>query len=318
MHTGYEKLGDFTFLRLIDNMSLMVRKPLLLCLFACAFALFNAQGEEVRPYQLPHIPDSLVTPDVRSEYLIEHYWDGFEVENRAYLEATDIVEQAFVDFTSIMRIASRESTMRAISILLDRASADKDILLMYVDFADKYLYSGEGNFVSEEAYLPFLEAVLDSKKVDKLYKLRYSYQYDVLTKNLLGMPITNFEYKLPGDDKKYRIKKLKSPYILLYINDPECDDCSLTTLRLSVSQALLNEVRKGRLAIVSLYPDGETDEWLKSVEDYPKEWVVASMENGDRCFDLRVMPALYLLDKDKKIILRNTSLEEVENKLKEE
>ena len=117
----------------------MVRKPLLLCLFACAFALFNAQGEEVRPYQLPHIPDSLVTPDVRSEYLIEHYWDGFEVENRAYLEATDIVEQAFVDFTSIMRIASRESTMKAISILLDRASADKDILLMYVDFADKYL-----------------------------------------------------------------------------------------------------------------------------------------------------------------------------------
>jgi len=32
---------------------------------------------------------------------------------------------------------------------------------------------------------------------------------------------------------------------------------------------------------------------------------------------LRIMPALYLLDKDKKIILRNTSLEEVEKILKE-
>ena len=176
----------------------MVRKALLLCVFACAFVLSKAQGETVRPYQLPNIPDSLVTPDVRSEYLIEHYWDGFEIENRAYLEARDIVEQAFVDFTSIMRIASRESTMKAIAILLDRASTDEDILLMYADIADKYLYSGEGNFVSEEAYLPFLEAVLDSKKVDKLYKLRYSYQYDVLTKNQLGMQITDFEYKLPG------------------------------------------------------------------------------------------------------------------------
>lgn len=39
--------------------------------------------------------------------------------------------------------------------------------------------------------------------------------------------------------------------------------------------------------------------------------------NGDRYFDLRIMPALYLVDKDKKIILRNTSLEEVEKILKE-
>ena len=113
------------------------------------------------------------------------------------------------------------------------------------------------------------------------------------------------------------VKKLKAPFVLLYINDPECDDCSLTTLRLSVSQSLLKEVREGRLVILSVYPDGETDEWLGSVEKYPKEWVVASMENGDRYFDLRIMPALYLLDKDKKIILRNTSLEEVEKILKE-
>ena len=41
------------------------------------------------------------------------------------------------------------------------------------------------------------------------------------------------------------------------------------------------------------------------------------MDNGERLFDLRIMPALYLVDKDKKIILRNTSLEEVEKILKE-
>ena len=42
------------------------------------------------------------------------------------------------------------------------------------------------------------------------------------------------------------------------------------------------------------------------------------MENGDHYFDLRIMPAMYLLDKDKKIILRNTSLEEVEQTLSKE
>ncbi|AHF13900.1 hypothetical protein BARVI_09610 [Barnesiella viscericola DSM 18177] len=249
---------------------------------------------------------------------MEHYWDNFKVENRIYLDSLQVAEQAFVDFVSIMRIAPREGTMKGINALLKRASCDEDILLMYAGFADKYLYSGQGPFVSEEAYLPFVEAVLDSKKVDKLYKLRYSYQYDVMTKNQLGMEITDFEYKLPGKDKAYRINKLKSPFILLYINDPECEDCSLATLRLSVSQALLNEVRSGRLTILSLYPDGETEEWLAGVAEYPKEWIVASMENGDRYFDLRIMPTIYLLDKDKKIILRNASLEEVEQALKQE
>ena len=294
----------------------MVRKVLIVCAFVCTSFLSKAQDTAVAPYQLPDIPDSLTTPDVRSEYLIEHYWDNFAVEDRAYLEAPLVVEQAFVDFTSIMRITSRESTMKAIAILVKRAPSDVDILLMYADIADKYLYTGGGTFVSDEAYLAFAEAVAESKKVDELRKLRYIYQYDVLTKNQVGMTVTDFEYKLPGKDKKYRIKKLKSPYILLYINDPECEDCSLATLRLSVSQALLQEIREGRLTILSLYPDGETEEWLAGVADYPKEWVVASMENGERCFDLRVMPALYLLDKDKKIILRNTSLEEVEQTLK--
>ena len=44
---------------------------------------------------------------------------------------------------------------------------------------------------------------------------------------------------------------------------------------------------------------------------------MAFMENGDCYFDVRIMLALYLVDKDKKIILRNTSLEEVEKILKE-
>lgn len=298
----------------------MVGKVLKICMMLAlvlgAFAVAGAQENAVAPYQLPDIPDSLTTPDVRSEYLIEHYWDKFEVENRAYLEAPLVVEQAFVDFTSIMRIASRESTMKSIGHLLERASTDGDILLLYADIADKYLYSGQGPFVSEEAYLPFAQAVVDSKKIDKLRKLRYSYQCDVMTKNQLGMTITNFEYKLPGSDKRYKIKKLKSPYILLYINDPDCDDCSIATLRLSVSQVLLQAIREERLVVLSLYPDGETEEWLAKIGEYPKEWTVASMEEGDRYFDLRIMPAMYLLDKDKKIILRNTTLEEIEQTIK--
>ncbi len=293
----------------------MVKRTLFLVL--CGFlGMLSASADSIPTYQFPVIPDNLITPEERGSFLIEHYWDNFEVENRATLDYPDVTEQIFVDYTSIMPIAKRESTMKSIEGLLRRAGTDEDILLMYADFAERYLYSGGGTFVSEEAYLPFVKAVLGSKKVSKLNKLRYTYQYDVMTLNQPGMVVTNFEYKLPGEEKLLRIKKLKSPFVLLYINDPDCDDCSLATLRLSVSQTLLGKIKAGELTVLSLYPDGESEEWLSSLSKYPKEWTVASMEGGDQVFDLRIIPIVYLLDKDKKIVLKNPSLEELEDYLK--
>lgn len=75
----------------------MVRK-ILLCIFACTFVMSEAQEESVRPYQLPDIPDSLVTPDVRSEYLIAHYWDNFVLKTAHIWMRREIPEQAFRRF----------------------------------------------------------------------------------------------------------------------------------------------------------------------------------------------------------------------------
>ncbi len=289
----------------------MMKRGLLLLILGC-FLLPMAAQTDTLTYQFPVIPDSLVTPDERSGYLMTHYWDNFEIENRVSLQQKGLVEQVFVDCFSLITIASRESVMQSIDTLLKRAGGDADILLMYADLADKYLYSGEGTFVSEEAYMPFVKAVLDSKKVDKFNKLRFASQYELMTQNQLGMMVTDFEYKLPNQTKKQRVKKLKSPYTLLYINDPDCDDCSITTLRLSVSQVLAQAIKRGELTVLSVYPDGESEEWLENRSGYPKEWIVASMENGDRYFDLRTLPVLYLLDEKKKIVLRQTTLEEIE------
>ncbi len=72
------------------------------------------------------------------------------------------------------------------------------------------------------------------------------------------------------------------------------------------------------MTVLFIFPDGEIEKWLAQIEKYPKERLVASMKEGDQVFDLRTMPVLYLLDKDKKIVLKNPSLEELEAYLKTE
>ena len=49
-------------------------------------------------------------------------------------------------------------------------------------------------------------------------------------------------------------------------------------------------------------PDG----WINS---YDKELTVLTEE----CYDLKAMPALYLLDKDKKVLLKDATVKEIED-----
>ena len=52
------------------------------------------------------------------------------------------------------------------------------------------------------------------------------------------------------------------------------------------------------------------------MKSYPSEWTNAAWSGGDEQFDLRHLPQLYLLDKKKKVLLRETTIEAVEAALK--
>ena len=98
-------------------------------------------------------------------------------------------------------------------------------------------------------------AIAELKMYSKQFNLAGTADIILYDKNRKGFIIADYKTNIDLF-KNFKGKKLKAPFVLLYINDPECDDCSLTTLRLSVSQALLKEVREGRLVILLVRGSG--------------------------------------------------------------
>ena len=71
------------------------------------------------------------------------------------------------------------------------------------------------------------------------------------------------------------------------------------------------------LTVLSLYPDSDVDEWRNSLPHMPqKNWINAyddgTILTNMKLYDLKAIPSLYLLDKNKHIILKDTSFEEIE------
>lgn len=280
-------------------------------IFRCA----TVSAQDMPPaFVWPVVPDSVTDFSARGIYAVSHYWDNFAVEDPRYLNAREMVEQAFVDYIAITSVAPWEVSEAALKRLIERASADGDILAMYTDVAGKYLYDPQSQMRSDGIYMMFLEAARSSKLVPKALKLRYDLHYALLNGNREGMTVKDFAFQ-PTSGGEMRLKKVKSDYVLLFFNDPDCLDCSLMKLRLSVSQKLAREIASGRLTVISIYTGDDLKSWREEVKSYPSEWTNAAWSGGDEQFDLRHLPQLYLLDKKKKVLLRETTIEAVEGAL---
>lgn len=71
------------------------------------------------------------------------------------------------------------------------------------------------------------------------------------------------------------------------------------------------------LTVLSIYPDANVDEWRKALPTLPQKHWINSYDDGEhiinkRLYDLKAIPTLYLLDKDKKVVLKDVTLREIE------
>ena len=68
----------------------------------------------------------------------------------------------------------------------------------------------------------------------------------------------------------------------------------------------------GRLLVINVYPDEDVQAWLDYLPNYPAEWVCGydadQILNSGTHYWLRAIPSLYLLDEEKRVILKDAPL----------
>ena len=271
-------------------------------------AMAAGQPESVAELQLPAVPQTLREPADRADFIIEHFWDAMNFADTLRSYNDDFMEQNFSNFISVFPYAREDARRRAVDRLMSAAQADSAAYVKMADIAELYLYDPNSPMLSEDYYILFLEKFVDSPVLGDYGTLRYRYQLEAARKNRPGMVAADFAY-VTRDGRSHMLRKtpVKGQLMVIFY-DPECEHCKEIMAALSGEASLKAAVADGRLTVLAMCAEGDRKLWESTVHKLPAEWtagfVVSDIIESQR-YVLRAMPTIYLMDADKRIILKD-------------
>lgn len=276
------------------------------------------QAQTAKQFSVPAIPMMIVEPQARANYLAGHYWDNFDFNDTTYINKPDITEQAFVDYIDILPYTEFSAMVSSVKYTLSGAQANEDMFTYFMDLFEKYLYDPNSPMRNEEIYIAALEYIIESPQIDEPNKIRPRSQFEQLNKNRPGQIAFDFVYTLANGNRG-SMHQIKSEYLIIFFNNPGCPACKSIQTGLEQSPVILRMQEIGRLKIFAMYVDREIDEWQQYQTTIPKQWIngydASFVIRDENLYDLRAIPNIYLLDKDKRVILKDAPPEYLEQLL---
>lgn len=256
------------------------------------------------PYPTP--PDTLMALQPRCDYIVSRFWDRCNFDQA--MRNPEKFNRAFGDFITICQHASADTVHAAADRLLGRFAKKGPETLALATMAENWLYSDTCSLFSEELYLPFARAAAEHKKLSRAEKARFQLHRKQIETSGVGANIPDLEFIRP-DGSRGTLAEANRGSVLIFINDPSCQDCTLARVRLSADYNANSLIERGELTIVSILPDEPTDEWRAEAARYPESWIVGAMPDADTYFDLRNSPTFLFLNSRHKVLVKDIDLD---------
>ena len=184
--------------------------------------------------------------------------------------------------------------------------ATADDTLERLHFAEMHYASPADSLHNEELYIAALEDVINDPSLSENDKVRPQLLLENALKNRIGTMVSDLELT-STNGTSYRLHEMDSVLTLIYFNDPDCEACHILKNRLDTTQVINNYVNSGLLQIVAIYPFDNQELWCNT--PYPSNMLNLWDENqsidNDALYDLPSIPLVYLLNRDKKVLMKN-------------
>lgn len=289
----------------------MKMKPILLFITALAVSCLpikaQVQYAEQQPgtlFAYPLAPDTCSTLEERCNYIITHFWDGFDISKPISDDAA--FETTFRDFVDFFRYSHRNVVMSTVRDFINKAQSNTANLQKVGEVAERALYGTEAEYWSDELYVAFAKALAGSKQLPRTVRDHYAEQLSRINAVQVGATL-DFEF-VNIDGLKQRLSDLDAKtYILLFLDDST--DSMIGRLRLSTDVALNALLNSGEAALVCLSTNKYSADWARAAAGYADNWTLGCGENLARDLDLRAFPCCYILDEQRTIVNKALSVE---------
>lgn len=261
-------------------------------------------------FVLPAIPSHITVAEQRANYLALHYWDNLDMAKQAVVES-DATKQAFADFISILPHTSLRN--EAFAALWRKSYPYRDAFYHLVHLAEMYLYDVASPLRNEEYYIEALEAIKGEKTFADIDILATTSQLELLKRNRVGEEAADFAF-VDKSGVEHRLSEYGAEYILLLFASADCEDCKRMKRDIDANTRLWLMLRRGQLAIVAVTLTSDEAAWqvVTSPERWVDGWDKSQTIESKSLYDLTTKPRLYLLDKSRRVLLKNTTPAQVE------
>lgn len=274
-----------------------MKRVILFFLIFASYAM-HLLAQDNFPY--PSVPTNLTTPAERANYVVRHYWDHINFADTTLIHS-NMLEQGFVNFIDLLpRLGNLEKT--GIQIFADHAFGKSPASDTYLkELAERYLYTSTSPMRNDTLYIHLLEALNTLPSTAEAEKEQNNFLIKALSKNKIGDIATDFEYTdLQG--KTHHLSEVHTPYVILYFYDPDCETCHQVEKQMQQEPLLKESLSTSNNQQQSTTPK------ITLIK-------VNAMARKDiwRDYYFRSFPALYLLDANHRVVLKDTELTKIIN-----
>ena len=264
------------------------------------------------PY--PEIPASVADPQMRLSYMLKHFWDNYHFADTSQANR-QLAEQGIADYLNLLPHAADSAAQHsAVDVFVRQAFADDAQGSWFEQMLEHYLANPASPLRNDTLYAMLLRRLILSLSLDDARLERYVHHLGLLTMNDRGTAATDFIYSTRAGARG-RLYDISSPYTLILFSDPDCAHCREAMPRLVASAAL----KDSRLQVLLVFPDADTTLWRQTKRELPPNWIDAYSPDGEvmhrPLYHLPILPSLYLLDADKRVLVKDGTLEEIVERL---
>ena len=259
-------------------------------------------------------------------YFKSHFWDGVNFWD-GRLAFTPFFEEKLEKYFSQLVLPHPDTVIKEIDRMLSYASINEEMnRFLLVKFINRYLNQ---KYMWEDAVFVHLFEKYFSQKtypwLNEAGKKTITERAYSLMANILGTPASDIELN-NTENKPASLYSTSASFTIVAFWDPTCGHCKEVLPKLDSFYRSKWKADGLKIFAVAKETEGTKADWLKFVKDnkltawthvyYSKEADKARTDNGipgySQLYDVQSFPTLYLLDKDKRIIAKELTYQQLD------
>lgn len=286
--------------------------------------------------QDPDVPEAPILENGRPDstfkyrYFKEHYLDGIDFSDERLLR-TPVLHNKVDYYISKLTVQVPDSINKEADVLASKAKANKEIFKYVVHhITNKYerskIMGMDAVFVhmAENYYMNGLAHWVDSAQLAKITD-----RASTLSPLLVGKKCPNIILQDTTEKNWVNLHNVNAEYTVLYFWDSGCGHCKKATPKL---KKIYDHYKNEGFAVYAVGTEFENGDWKKyiiknnlnwiNVSDNPEinknaakyfQYTTLESLNFRQTYDIFSTPQIYLLDKDKKILAKRLSMEQLDD-----